>query len=104
MRVEQRQEQLTGGGLCPVPRADTARDQPPCAVDHVDSGWAPDAVQAAGHVPAAVDQDRGDVAPLVDDLLHVGRVLTEVDEQYLKAPALQVRVELVDGRQLLPAV
>src|ERR671919_3058324 len=101
---EQVAEERPGGGRAEVAAPDGAADEATLAVDEVDRRRAPDAVDAAGDVAALVEQDRCGVAALLHGATDQVGGLAKRDEQDLEPLALELTVQRVDGRQLLPAV
>src|SRR3989338_7028974 len=102
--LEQREDKRASRRARPAAWPDATPDELAASVDEVERGRAPDPVDLSGDLPALIEEDGGDVAPLLNGSLDQFRVLPEADHEHLEALALKVRVELVDGRQLLPAV
>src|SRR5207237_3422009 len=102
-----RQELLdepAGGRRVPVARAHHAAEQTALAIDEI-RGWrSKDAVDLAGHITALVEEHRRGVPALRDRALHEDRAFTKGDQPHLEPLGLELAVDLVDGRQLLPAV
>src|SRR6202521_2252517 len=67
-------------------------------------GQPPDAVDPPRHVTGGVQEDERGVPALLRRLLHELRTLAEGHEQDLEPLGLELPVQSVDGRQLLPAV
>ena len=98
VRFGERNDELAGCRASPVTRPDGMPDELAAAIDEVCRRRAPDPIELSGHLPGLVEQDRGDVATLLDSALDQPRVLPKADQQDLQPLALQFGVELVDGR------
>src|SRR5262245_29919653 len=85
-------------------RAHDPREESPLPVDQVRAGRSENAVAYTRHLAAPIDEHGRDVAAIGRCALHVGRILTEVDQPNLEPLALELLVEAIDGRQLLPAI
>src|SRR3990170_1823873 len=66
IRFEERLDELAGRRGAPVTRPRQPSNELPAPVDEIGGGWSPDAVRLPGHVPALIEQDGSDVAPLPD--------------------------------------
>src|SRR6266699_89571 len=97
------EEQTLHRRLAPVPLADDASDKPPRTVDHVCRGWAEDAIAYPRDLTLLVNENGRGIAALDGRALDERRILAEAHEPDLEPLAPQLRVEAIDGRQLLPA-
>ena len=82
----------------PPARADHAPDQLALAIDEVERGRSPHAIETPGDVPGSVDQNRGLVAALVDRFADDLRVFPKVDEPDFETTPVELLVQRADGR------
>lgn len=95
---EQRLHERPRRGGVPSPRADHTAHHLALAVDEVERGRSPDAVDAPGDVAAPVDQDGRLVASLLDRPADELWILTEVDQANFETAAAELLVQRADGR------
>src|SRR5262245_60959639 len=98
------EEQALHRRRVPVVRAGNPREESPLPVDQIRAGRPEHAVAHTGHLAAPIDEHGCDVATLGHGALHVGGIFTEADQPNLEPLALELLVETIDGRQLLPAI
>jgi len=103
-RGEERLDERSSPRRAPVAGADDTRDQPATPVDEEGGRRSPHAIDPPRDLATPVDQHRRDVATLPDSTLHEFRVLPEADQEDLETLSPELAIELVDGRQLLPAI
>ena len=73
-------------------------------VDDVGSGSTPHAPLFPGHLSALIEDDGSNIPALLDGSLDQVRVLPDIHEENFEALVLELAVDSVNGRQLLPAV
>src|SRR5215831_9505119 len=101
---EHLEEQALHRRCVPVARAHDPREESPLSVDHIHAGRPEHTVPRPRHLAAPIDEHGRDVATLGRRAFHMGGILTEADQPYLEPLALELLVEAIDGRQLLPAI
>jgi hypothetical protein len=97
-RLEQGLDQASGLRLSPIPGPDHHAGETALAVDEVRSRGPPYAPLPPGHVPALIEEDGGNVAPLLHGTLDQIGALPDVYQQDLETSVLELAIDLVDGR------